>query len=108
MIELLNMFLNNIEKKDKSQFKNTFKLPIEYIENKYILNNNIIDDLELKELKKNKEAKEVEEVKENEEVKEVEENEIDKYENLYYNVLNLEDDLQKNIQYYGVIIIQQI
>ena len=95
MIELLNMFLNNIEKKDKSQFKNTFKLPIEYIENKYILNNNIIDDLELKELKKNKEAKEVEEVKENEEVKEVEENEIDKYENLYYNVLNLEDDLQK-------------
>ena len=41
MIELLNMFLNNIEKKDKSQFKNTFKLPIEYIENNIALKKNL-------------------------------------------------------------------
>ena len=46
-MELLNSFLNGLEKIDKSNLKKNFKLPIELLENKYKIDTNIIDDLEL-------------------------------------------------------------
>ena len=88
-MELLNTLLNGIEKKDKTNLKKSFKLPIELLENKYELNASIIDDLELKELKKNKEI-----LKETYNSNNIE-NDIDYFENLYYNLLNSDDELQK-------------
>ena len=54
-MEIINKILNSIEHKDKTYLKNSFKLPIELIDKKYNLNTNIIKNLELKKLKKNKE-----------------------------------------------------
>lgn len=90
-MELLNSFLNGLEKIDKSNLKKNFKLPIELLENKYKIDTNIIDDLELKELKKIKENLESNDKSDN-----IEKFESDNIENLYYNILSNSDKLEKN------------
>lgn len=96
-MEIINKILNSIEHKDKTCLKNSFKLPIELIDKKYNLNTNIIEDLELKKFKKNKEDD-----KDNDSVSDYNNDSSNNYnnligdENLYYNLLNNSNILQKN------------
>ncbi len=95
-MEIINKFLNSIENKDKTYLKNSFKLPIELIDKKYSLNNNIIEDLELKKNKENKEDDDYNDDDYNNDFSNNSNNNLVYTENLYYNLLNSDNFLQKN------------
>ena len=87
-MEIINNLLNSIQHKDKTHLKNSFKLPIELIDKKYNLNNNIIEDLELKKIKNEEHEKDKDSVSDyNNDVSNNYNNLVDN-ENLYYNLLN--------------------
>ena len=50
-MDFIKLLLDKIEPIDKNKYKNSFKLPIELIDNKVNINENIIEDLELKKFK---------------------------------------------------------
>ena len=92
-MDLITTIMNLYEKTDyntKEKYVNCFKLPIEYLDNScvYLLNNNIVNDLELK---KNKLAI-TNDGSNSEEV--VEENSSN---NLYYHVFDPKNIFEKNI-----------
>ena len=87
---------------NKNEISSSFKLPIEYLNDKILLSNNIINDLELKELKQENDVNEENEqnkdnniTEENEENKDNEKNNFKK--NIYYSLLNPESLFEKQI-----------
>ena len=85
-MEILSLILNpQIKLNDKDNLAHNFKLPIEYIENKIALSDNIKNDLELLEFKGN-----------DEEEKE-EEKDREGKENLYYALFNPTNNYERKI-----------
>ena len=99
-MDLITTIMNLYEKTDyntKEKYVNCFKLPIEYLDNSnvYLLNNNIVNDLELK---KNKLAITNASKVEEEKLKEFEEEvEVDSSDNLYYHVFAPKNIFEKTI-----------
>ena len=87
---LIKMFFNyNCNTKNKEELSNSFKLPIEYNINKKELTNNIKNDLELLEYKREKN------LKEEKNLKIIKNNEYN--ENLYYCLLNPNNNYERKI-----------
>ena len=90
-MDIFNAFLNYENKtNEKNNLCNEFKLPIEFLENKILLNENIINDLELKEFKNEDINKSDISINENVDS-------IKNRNNLYYSLLNPDNILDKNI-----------
>ena len=110
-MDLIVNWMNSYNKEiNIDNYKDNFQLPIETIDDKILVNTNIIDDLELsnyknKENKENKENLENQENQENQENKENlenlenQENQENKenQENLYYTLLNPTNIFEKNV-----------
>lgn len=77
------------ENLNKDELNNNFKLPIEYLDDKIVLSENIINDLELKELKNNNTIEELN--------IDNSKNDLIFKENLYYSLLNPDSLFEKQI-----------
>ena len=81
---------------NKDELNNVFKLPIEYLDDKIVLSENIINDLELKELKQEKNNNELLD-SDNSYNSDISKNNVNFKKNLYYSLLNPENLFEKQI-----------
>jgi hypothetical protein len=101
IIKILYSYENDFSNKNKEDLCNEFKFPIEFLENKKIISNNIINDLELREYKNisniNGDNIDISNV----DISNVDISNVDisnSYKsNLYYNIFNPNNDYEKKI-----------